>query len=729
MQQALDDFVALQLPELAAVGEELAPLADALVQLVAGGKRLRPAFCYWGFLGAGGDDGEPIVAAAAALELFQACALIHDDVMDGSDTRRGRPAAHRSFAALHRGSGWQGDPEAFGTGAAILLGDLCLVWSDEMLARSGFSDHELARADRVFATMRSELMGGQYLDLLEQARGGGSVERARRVARYKSAKYTIERPLHLGAALAGAGQDLLDAYTAYGMPLGEAFQLRDDLLGVFGDPDAHRQAGRRRPARGQADRARRDGAGGRRPGARTSWCGATSATRTCRPRASPRCATVLVDTGAVAEVERLIDRRSPPSRSRPSSGRRSRSRPARCSASWPRPPPPARSDPGTATGRAGACRLGWTGDCPDPRRERPLLVRQRPQVQALPPPRRRRPRPGRGRAVPARAGRGRGRPLGAARPAVAASRGAGGPSPAPTTSATGTAARATAGSAAPKTPDEIERMRRAGRAAAEVLAEVGAAVRPGITTDELDAICHAACIARGGYPSPLGYNGFPKSLCTSVNEVICHGIPDSTVLKDGDIVNLDVTIFLDGVHGDTNATFFVGEVDEQSRRLVEVTRRVPGPRHRRGPTRRHGPRHRPGDPGARGGARATASSAASSGTASARRSTPSRRSTTTTTRRPGRVLEPGMTFTIEPMITIGDPPARPVGRRLDGRHQGPLADRAVRAHAARHRRRRRDPHPLLTAGPGTTTPAAAAAGVGSSSAAPDRARGVTLNGC
>jgi methionyl aminopeptidase len=125
----------------------------------------------------------------------------------------------------------------------------------------------------------------------------------------------------------------------------------------------------------------------------------------------------------------------------------------------------------------------------------------------------------------------------------------------------------------PKDADTLARMRVAGRAAAEVLQLVGEAVRPGVTTDELDAIAHEACIARGGYPSPLGYNGFPKSLCTSVNEVICHGIPDSTVLKDGDIVNCDVTIYLDGVHGDTNATFLVGEVDEASRRLVEVTRR------------------------------------------------------------------------------------------------------------------------------------------------------------
>jgi methionyl aminopeptidase len=143
--------------------------------------------------------------------------------------------------------------------------------------------------------------------------------------------------------------------------------------------------------------------------------------------------------------------------------------------------------------------------------------------------------------------------------------------PRPDYAATGRAAGRRA-SGRPKTAEEIERMRRAGRAAAEVLAAVGAAVRPGITTDELDAIAHEECVRRGGYPSPLNYQGYPKSLCTSVNEVICHGIPDSTVLRDGDIVNLDVTIFLDGMHGDTNATFLVGDVDEESRRLVRVTR-------------------------------------------------------------------------------------------------------------------------------------------------------------
>ena len=131
-------------------------------------------------------------------------------------------------------------------------------------------------------------------------------------------------------------------------------------------------------------------------------------------------------------------------------------------------------------------------------------------------------------------------------------------------------------SARPKDPETIALMRKAGRAAAEILATAGAAVRPGVTTDEIDAVVHEECLRRGGYPSPLGYGGavmpFPKSVCTSVNEVICHGIPDSTVLADGDIVNCDVTIYLDGVHGDTNATFLVGDVDEESRGLVQVTR-------------------------------------------------------------------------------------------------------------------------------------------------------------
>ncbi|HEU5109536.1 MAG TPA: polyprenyl synthetase family protein [Micromonosporaceae bacterium] len=237
VEKALAGFLAGQRAALAAVDGALLPVADAVEEFVlGGGKRLRPAFAYWGYRGAGGTDSDAVVATLSSLELVQASALIHDDVMDGSDTRRGRPAVHRRFAASHRARGWRGDGGSFGASAAILLGDLCLVWSDELLHTGGLDPATLARARPVFDLMRTEVTAGQYLDVLSQATGDTSVERAGKVARYKSAKYTVERPLLLGAALAGAPPEVAAAYSAFGLPLGEAFQLRDDVLGVFGDP-------------------------------------------------------------------------------------------------------------------------------------------------------------------------------------------------------------------------------------------------------------------------------------------------------------------------------------------------------------------------------------------------------------------------------------------------------------------------------------------------------------
>jgi geranylgeranyl diphosphate synthase type I len=249
------------------------------------------------------------VKAAASLELLHACALIHDDVMDGSDTRRGQPAVHRRFAALHRGSAWLGDPESFGASAAILIGDMCLVWADQMLGESGLPPEALNRAQHVYDEMRAELMAGQYLDMLEQALGSpdqsGSVERALRVARFKTAKYTVERPLHLGAALAGAPAEINAGLTGYGLPLGAAFQLRDDVLGVFGDPD---QTGK--PAGDDL-----------REGKRTVLIATTldratpvQASLVRRhlgdPHLSPdgvdELRAVIIDTGALAQVEQLI---------------------------------------------------------------------------------------------------------------------------------------------------------------------------------------------------------------------------------------------------------------------------------------------------------------------------------------------------------------------------------------------------------------------------------------
>ncbi|WP_245160839.1 polyprenyl synthetase family protein [Blastococcus sp. CT_GayMR16] len=236
---ALAEFLAGQRETLAAMDTSLVAVVDEVSAVAEGGKRLRPAFAYWGWRGASGGSGEDeaaVLRAVAALEFVHASALVHDDVMDGAQTRRGRPATHIGFADRHGGQDLNGDGELFGTGAAILVGDLALVWSDELLGGSGLSPAALARARAVWNTMRTEVTAGQYLDLLRAAGGLPGPQGALTVARYKSAGYTVQRPLQLGAAIAGAGAEVLEACTAIGLPLGEAFQLRDDVLGVFGDP-------------------------------------------------------------------------------------------------------------------------------------------------------------------------------------------------------------------------------------------------------------------------------------------------------------------------------------------------------------------------------------------------------------------------------------------------------------------------------------------------------------
>lgn len=209
---------------------------STLRAFLAGGKRLRPAFCYWGWRGAGGDpDDDGVISAAAALELLHAFALIHDDIIDASDTRRGAPSLHRRHAELHRRSGLRGSPELFGTSVALLLGDLCLAWYHELLGAGGLAPHRYREAAPVVSQQLSELVLGQYLDVAGEARPAQSVDGATTVIHYKTAKYTVERPLHLGGILAGASPQLLEGYSDYAMPLGEAFQLRDDVLGAFGD--------------------------------------------------------------------------------------------------------------------------------------------------------------------------------------------------------------------------------------------------------------------------------------------------------------------------------------------------------------------------------------------------------------------------------------------------------------------------------------------------------------
>jgi geranylgeranyl diphosphate synthase type I len=209
------------------------PLAALRSLVLAGGKRLRPAFCYWAFVGAGGDpDDGAVIDAGAALELLHTFALIHDDVMDCSDRRHGVETVHVRFARLHRQLGWRGEPGRFGDNVAILVGNLASVYADRLLSRAP------ATALDVWNELHLEVNVGQYLDTSGTAARQADVGLARRICRYKSGKYTVERPLHLGAALADpAGfAHLANPLSAYGDPLGEAFQLRDDILGVFGDP-------------------------------------------------------------------------------------------------------------------------------------------------------------------------------------------------------------------------------------------------------------------------------------------------------------------------------------------------------------------------------------------------------------------------------------------------------------------------------------------------------------
>jgi len=216
----------------AAADPELQEPLEALLELVLiGGKRLRPAFCHWAFVGAGGHPDDPVVVnGGAALELLHTFALIHDDIMDGSATRRSADTIHVTFESRHALDGLRGEARRFGEGVAILVGDLAFVYADHLLAGAP------APAIAVFTELRVEVNVGQYLDLVGTARGRVGEHAARRISRFKSGKYTVERPLHLGAALAGRYEELAAPFSGYGLPLGEAFQLRDDLLGVFGDP-------------------------------------------------------------------------------------------------------------------------------------------------------------------------------------------------------------------------------------------------------------------------------------------------------------------------------------------------------------------------------------------------------------------------------------------------------------------------------------------------------------
>jgi len=220
------------------IGSDYDELIAALQDFVlTGGKRLRPAFAYWGWRAVTSANPDPgVLLLFSALELLHACALVHDDVIDSSATRRGRPTIHVQFAALHRDRNWRGSPDDFGISAAVLLGDLALTWADDIVWEADLSPDAQRRVRPVWADIRTEVLAGQYLDIVAEASGAESIASAMNVDRFKTACYTVARPLQLGAAAAADRPDVQAAFGEFGTDLGVAFQLRDDVLGVFGDP-------------------------------------------------------------------------------------------------------------------------------------------------------------------------------------------------------------------------------------------------------------------------------------------------------------------------------------------------------------------------------------------------------------------------------------------------------------------------------------------------------------
>jgi geranylgeranyl diphosphate synthase type I len=233
VQERLRVVLAEEEARWSAFDEDLTePVAQIGRLVLAGGKRLRPAFCHWGFVGAGGDPDDPMVTdAGAAFELMHAFALFHDDVMDDAGSRRGNPTTHTVFAQHHRDGQWAGEARRFGEGVAILVGDLAFVFADRLMAGAS------PQAWEIWNELRIELNIGQVLDIVGSVRNERRRHKAEQICRYKSGKYTIERPLHLGAVMAAPGRapELLPALSAYGLPLGDAFQMRDDVMGAFGD--------------------------------------------------------------------------------------------------------------------------------------------------------------------------------------------------------------------------------------------------------------------------------------------------------------------------------------------------------------------------------------------------------------------------------------------------------------------------------------------------------------
>ena len=292
--------------------EDISPIARDLMEplrvFTEGGKRVRAVLLWWGYELAGGRDTGAIAAAAGSVELLHAAALMHDDIIDASETRRGRPAVHARFRDRHRTAAMTGDPDLYGTSAGIIAGDLCLALSEELFDEGGFANSPAART--AHAALRRDVMLGQFLDVELQAAclpRETLRRRADEVLTHKTAAYTVVQPLVLGAALAGAPQDLLDELAAFGLPLGRAFQMRDDVLGVFGDP-----AVTGKPAGDDLVQGKRTilvaEVLDRAPAADAQWFEERLGHADITTEDIARMTAIIVDSGALAAFEELIDR-------------------------------------------------------------------------------------------------------------------------------------------------------------------------------------------------------------------------------------------------------------------------------------------------------------------------------------------------------------------------------------------------------------------------------------
>ncbi len=305
-RRVTDELLAYITDERPSLESEAEPLLDELESLVtSGGKRLRPRFCFWGHRAAGGSDRREIVRTGAALELLHTMALIHDDVMDGSSVRRNRASTFRTLSDLAAGVEHRGDPQRFGASAAILTGMLGFVLADRLFWTAGFDADTTRRAAQRYDRMRASAIAGQYLDLLAAHRGRADEATARRIGALKSGSYSVADPLVIGTLLATDDADVVVALESYGQPLGEAFQIRDDVLGTFGDPtvtgkdhDGDLREGKQTvllaKAQARADRTQ------------LRVLERLVGTRELRPEDAARVRDVIVATGALDQTNRLI---------------------------------------------------------------------------------------------------------------------------------------------------------------------------------------------------------------------------------------------------------------------------------------------------------------------------------------------------------------------------------------------------------------------------------------